>query len=75
MRDAYQDYAEFLEIAIQVSTYDRFAVNQFRHSAKGHYLMRDEWERLRARNRAFEQGRLDELDGDMSNLTLEEDEE
>jgi transposase len=68
MRDAYENYAEFLDIAIRVSACNRFTVKQFRHSAKGHYLIRDEWERLRARTRAFQQEQLDELDGDINNV-------
>jgi transposase len=58
----YPNYEDFLRMAVRLSFCDRYAVNQFRHSAKGFYLMRDEWEQLRDRIRAYEAGRIDRME-------------
>ena len=43
-------------MAIVRSRCDRFARAQYRHSANGVYLEREQWERVRGRIQAFEQG-------------------
>ena len=50
------NFEAFLRMAIVHSRCDRFARAQYRHSAKGVYLEREQWERVRGRIHAFEQG-------------------
>jgi hypothetical protein len=52
----YPNFEAFLRMAIVHSRCDRFSRAQYRHSAKGVYLEREQWERVRGRIRAFEQG-------------------
>jgi hypothetical protein len=56
LRDLYPNFEVFLRMAIVHSRCDRFARAQYRHSAKGVYLEREQWERVRGRIQAFEQG-------------------
>ena len=56
IRDLYPNFEAFLRMAIVRSRCDRFARAQYRHSAKGVYLEREQWERVRGRIHAFEQG-------------------
>ena len=62
VRSEYPQYIDFLRMAVLASRCDRFARKQFRHAANGHYLPREEWERLREEIHAYEIGTVDILD-------------
>jgi len=56
LRDLDPSFEAFLLMAIVHSRCDRFARAQYRHSANGVYLEREQWERARGQIQAFEQG-------------------
>jgi transposase len=77
VRQAYDNFGDFLRAAIVQSRCDRFARQQFRHAAGGIYIEQEELERLREQLAAYERGEVNiEFDTgvDMDENVLEQQE-
>jgi len=55
-------FGEFLLIAMQRSRCDKFTEIYFRHSGAGGYIFEENIEKFELKLRAFERGKVDELE-------------